>query len=92
MSTFTFKITLPQVIDTYTVELPYYCKLGLAHWAILAEDHFIEVNYYPTIQSANIFKKDKTPSELERFEVEASTREEFLEIYQKAINLITEKL
>jgi hypothetical protein len=92
MNTLTFSITVPQVVDTHTVDLPYFCKYGSSHWAILAEDHIIEVNFYTTIKSANIFKKEKLPSEIERFEVEPITREAFLNIYNQSIALITENL
>lgn len=92
MNTLTFSITVPQVVDTHTVELPYFCKYGPSHWAILAENHIIEVNFYTTIKSANIFKKEKLPNEIERFEVETITREAFMVVLNEAQNLITSGL
>jgi hypothetical protein len=92
MASLTFEIKVPQVVDTHTVELPYFCKYGPSTWAIFTETDIVEVNYYFTIKSACIFKKDRLPSDLEKFEVETITREQFMEDYNRAISLITESL
>lgn len=94
MNTLTLQIKVPKVVllDEITVELPYFCTYGRSHWAIFAENDIIEVNYYETIQCANIFKKTDLPGEIERFETTSITREEFMEAYNKVTKLINKSL
>lgn len=92
MATITLEVKVPQVVDTLTIELPYYCQHGRSSFAIMAENEVVEVNIYESIKCAQIFQKTNLPSELDRFETKPITREEFMAKLNEANRMINKTL
>lgn len=88
MATLTLQVKLPQVVDSYEIELPYYCRSGSSVFSIKSETEVVQVSIYKTITSAHIYTKSWLPTELEKFDTETITREEFLETLEKANEII----
>jgi hypothetical protein len=89
MATLTIQVKLPQVVDSYEVELPYYCKCGASFFSIKSETEVIQVSLYRTIHSAHIYTKNWLPTELDKFETETITRDEFIEALNEANSLVS---
>ena len=92
MATITLEVKVPQVVDTLTIELPYYCQHGVTSYAIMSETDVIDVSIYRSINVAHIFKKTNLPSELDRFETKPITREEFMAQLDEANRIINKTL
>jgi len=92
MATYTFHITLPQVVDSLTVELPYFCNEGSSFYAMLDEKTIISVNDWQSIGQANIWLYKEVPLGMKSPNCKPIERSEFMEKYNSVIAKMIEKL
>jgi len=92
MATFTFQIVLPQVVDSLTVNLPYYCVQGSSFYAMLDETTIISVNDWQSIGQANIWLYSEIPTDMKSPNCKPIERAEFMEKYNSVIAKMIDKL
>lgn len=93
MKTITVKLQRPATVDVIEFELPHFSKKGATYYAVINPLEAIEVSPWPRID-APMINIQRSPNQIEEafsWEAEASTREEFIEVYNKAISSLTAK-
>lgn len=93
MKTMTVKLTRPVTVDVIEFELPHYAKKGNAYYAVINPMEAIQVGHYPTIDAPliNIMRTPENIEEAFGWEAETISREDFIEVYNKAISSIAAK-
>jgi len=93
MKTMTVKLTRPVTVDVIEFELPHFSKKGNAYYCVINPMEAIHVGYYPTIDAPfiNVMRSPENIEEAFNWEAENLSREEFIEVYNKAISSLTAK-
>ena len=93
MKTITVKLQRPATVDVIEFELPHFSKKGATYYAVINPLEAIEVSPWPRID-APMINIQRSPNQIEEafsWDSETSTREEFMEVYNKAISSLTAK-
>jgi len=94
MKSITVKLKRPATVDVIEFELPHFSKKGNIYFAIINPLEGVEVSTWPRID-AQMINIMRNPSQIEQafdWETEASSREEFMAVYNAAIESITSKV
>lgn len=91
--TLEFNLTLPQVVDTITIELPYFCRpKGRSYMGHCVINDNTVLNVLISKGGGLISTSDDVHKLLNNFDIEPMTRQEFVEMYAQITDSFTQIL